>query len=303
MSCQAYHIPVLLRETIEFLRIKSDGIYIDATCGEGGHSCEILKNLGANGKLICIDRNKEILDVARRRLAGFKNVSFYNMGFERIKEIIAMENISQVDGIIADLGISMFHFKKSSDLKLGISYTDETSIDMRLDKEENISAYDVVNKFRESEIAKILYEYGEEFEARKIARAICENRPVKSSRQLAGIVFNVKRERKKNIHPATKTFQALRIFVNKELKKLKSFIPLCVDILSENGRIVIISYHSLEDRIVKHSFKELEKEGMGKIITKKIIRPSRNEVNRNKSARSAKMRVFEKVKTKEEWDE
>lgn len=289
-----YHTPVLLKETIEFLNIKEDGIYIDATCGEGGHSIEILKYLSPEGKLICIDRNKEILDVAKERLSNFKNVSFYNTGFDNIQNVISNENISSVNGILADLGISMFHLKESSNLKLGISYNDETSIDMRLDRNENLTAYDIVNKFREDEISRILYEYGEEIEARKIAREICRRRPIKNSKELADIIFKVKRERRKNIHPATKSFQALRIFVNKEFEKLKSFIPICVDILSENGRLVILSYHSLEDRIVKQSFRELEKAGKGRILTKKVIKPSSEELGLNKSARSSRMRIFEK---------
>ncbi|MGC8765727.1 MAG: 16S rRNA (cytosine(1402)-N(4))-methyltransferase RsmH [Brevinematia bacterium] len=298
-----YHIPVLLKETIDFLKIKKDGIYIDATCGEGGHSFEILKYLGIEGRLICIDRNKEILEIARERLSEFKNVHFYNTSFDRIKDILKDENLSEVDGIIADLGVSMFHLKESSNLKLGISYNDETSLDMRLDEEENIRAYDVVNKFREDEIAKILYEYGEEAEAKRIAKEICRRRPIKNSKELADIIFKVKRERKKNIHPATKSFQALRIFVNKDLKKLESFIHHSVDILSENGRVVVISYHSLEDRIVKQGFKELEKGGMGRVLTKKVIKPSEEEISFNKSARSARMRVFERMKTLEGFDE
>ncbi|MCX7820226.1 MAG: 16S rRNA (cytosine(1402)-N(4))-methyltransferase RsmH [Brevinematales bacterium] len=287
-----YHIPVLLKESLENLDIKENGVYVDVTCGEGGHSEAILEKLDGKGYLICIDRDKKILEIAKKRLSKFKNVSFYNLRFDDIKLALQQENIKQVDGIIADLGISMFHLKE---LERGISYTDELSLDMRLDDLEELTAFDVVNKFRENEIADILYRFGEEREARKIAREILSSRPIKNAKGLADLIARVKKERTRNIHPATKSFQALRIFVNKELKILESFIPICADILSENGRLVVISYHSLEDRIVKWGLKELEKEGKGIVCTKKVILPSMEEIRKNKSARSAKMRVFKKV--------
>ncbi len=286
-----FHIPVLLKEAIEWLNIKENGIYIDATCGEGGHSEEILKRL-KKGKLICIDRDEKIIEIAKKRLSSFKNVSFYNTTFDNIKSIVEHEGLKEVDGIIADLGISMFHLKEKD---RGISYTDDFSLDMRLDKNLDITAWDVVNKFKENEIADILFNYGEEKESRKIAHEIVRHRPINTASKLANLILKIKKERKKNIHPATKSFQALRIFVNKELKILESFIPSCADILSEDGRLIIISYHSLEDRIVKFGFKELEKKGFGVVCTKKIITPSLEEIRSNKSARSAKMRVFKKI--------
>ncbi len=288
---KVYHTPVLLKETLEFLDVKENGIYVDVTCGEGGHSKAILEKLNGKGLLICIDRDKQILEVAKNRLLGFKNVSFYNLRFDNIKLALEKEGVREVDGIIADLGISMFHLKEK---QRGISYTDELSLDMRLDDKEELTAWDVVNKFKESEIANILYEFGEEREARKIAREILRNRPINNARELADLIARVKREKKRNIHPATKSFQALRIFVNKELKILESFIPLCADILSENGKLIIITYHSLEDRIVKLGFRELEKEGKGIICTRKVIVPSEKEIRLNKASRSAKMRVFKK---------
>lgn len=290
-----YHTPVLITEVIHYLRIKENGIYVDATCGEGGHSYAILQYL-RNGRLICIDRNEEILKKARFRLKEFKNISFYNETFDRLENILRIEGIKKVDGILADLGISMFHLKakESSFSGIGLSYTEENPLDMRLSKDLPISAADVLNKFSEKELEWILSKYGEERESRKIARAIIRNRPIKTAKQLGEIVLRVKKEKGK-IHPATKTFQALRIFVNKELEILESFIPLAVDKLSNSGRIVIISYHSLEDRLVKTAFKKLEEEGRGKIVTKKVIKPSLSEIMSNKSARSAKMRVFERL--------
>ncbi len=194
-----------------------------------------------------------------------------------------------MDGILADLGISLYHYKNA-----GFSYIDNKPLDMRLDSSE-ISADTVINHFRESEIADIIYEYGEEYESRKIARAICRNRPIKSLKELADIITGVKRQKNGKVHPAAKTFQALRIFINKELKFLESFIPIAVDNLSENGKLVIISYHSLEDRIVKNSFKNLSAQGKGSILTKKPVLPSQEEIKMNRASRSAKMRVFNKA--------
>jgi len=293
---KVFHTPVLLNEVLQFLNIKENGIYVDATCGEGGHSLAILNHL-KNGLLICIDQDEEILNRAKERLSGFTNVRFYNDTFDNLDEILKNEKLDSVDGILADLGISMFHLqgKEENVALLGLSYNDDKSpLDMRLDKRLSITAFDVVNRFKESELARILFEYGEEKEGRKIAREVVRSRPVKTAKQLADIVIKVKRERRKRIHPATKTFLALRIFVNEELEKLESFIPLSVDKLCKNGRFVIISYHSLEDRIVKNKFKLLEKECKGKVITKKVITPSQTEIRQNKSSRSAKMRVFEK---------
>jgi 16S rRNA (cytosine1402-N4)-methyltransferase len=292
-----YHTPVLLKETIELLNLSPKSIVVDGTCGEGGHSLEILK-LIPDGKLLCVDRDKEILERAKQRLSSFSNAYFININFNKIEEILAQEKINKVDAILADLGISLFHLKNKSEtegpdaLNRGFSYTDEFSLDMRLDTSSSVSAGDVVNHFKEEQIADILYHYGEEYEARKIARAILRERPISSSKELGDVVARVKKKRGKS-HPATKTFQALRIFVNKELEILESFIPHAVDNLSENGRVAIISYHSLEDRIVKHCFKNLEMIGKGMVVTKKPIIASQEEIRKNRPSRSAKLRAFE----------
>ncbi len=289
----AHHIPVLLNEVMDFLSICPFNIIVDATCGEGGHSIEIIKKI-PNGRLICLDRDGNILKIAQTRLGEFKNASFYQMTFDKIGEALAAEQLSQgkkikADGILADLGISMFHFREG-----GFSYMDDSSLDMRLDPDQEISADMIINHYREEKIADIIYLYGEERESRRIARAICRERPVKSARDLASIVMRSKKQKISKIHPATKTFQALRIFINKELEILESFIPHAVDNLSENGRLVIISYHSLEDRIVKNGFKQLALEGKGVVVTKKPVIPAVEEIRNNRASRSAKLRIFEK---------
>lgn len=318
METPYQHTPVLLKETLELMSLRNDSIIVDATCGEGGHSFEIA-HLIPKGRLICIDRNEDILKKAKERLADFPNVSFYNTTFDRISEVLAEERLAGVDdnehdarglrlatdglkadGILADLGISMFHLKNED---LGFSYTDGASLDMRLDKWSDLTAQKVVNSYRESEIADILYKYGEEYESRRIARAIVQARPVRSASQLAETVRRAKKHTgsteknrgKARSHPATKTFQALRIFVNKELEILESFIPRAVDNLCANGRLIIMSYHSLEDRIVKHAFRGLEADGKGEILTKKPLVPGEDEIRSNRAARSAKLRVFQRV--------
>lgn len=295
MQDKIYHTPVLLQEILEFMALTPESRVIDATCGEGGHSEAILK-LIPNGHLYCIDRHEEIIARAQKRLAHFPQVSFHNIRFDKIDSVLAQENGNKVDSILADLGISLFHLKGLEDQQntIGISYTDTTSLDMRLDTQEAMTAEKVVNTFREAMLADILYQYGEEYESRKIARAIVSERPVKSAKHLADIILKVKKSKGGKIHPATKTFQALRIFVNKELEILESFIPRAADNLKANGKLLIMSYHSLEDRIVKYSFKKLEAEGVGTILTKKVIIPGDEEIRLNRASRSAKLRVFQK---------
>lgn len=284
------HTPILVDEIVELLQIRKDSILVDATCGEGGHS-ERFAALVPEGRLVCIDRDPVILERAKERLAGFSNVSFANVSFGRIDEVLRSMDIDKADGILADLGISMFHLRAA---ERGFSYTDETPPDMRFDPESGISATKVLNSFKENEIADILYEFGEERESRRIANYIVHSRPIQTAAQLADVVRKAKKYSKGRIHPATQTFQALRIFVNEELKIIESFIPLSVDNLSEKGRLAIISFHSLEDRIVKWAFRGLKDEGKGAIVTDKPIVPTEIEMKANPASRSAKLRVFEK---------
>jgi 16S rRNA (cytosine1402-N4)-methyltransferase len=292
MPDKIIHIPVMPLEVIDYLCLKPDSLIIDATCGEGGHSSIIAPKI-PYGKLFCVDRNGTILSRAKKHLAGFQNISYYETTFDKIFQILAQEKITKVDGILADLGISLFHLQQ--DTGSGFSYTDVNSLSMRLDRGPGIDAGEIVNTFSIDEIAGILYRYGEEYESRKIAAAIYYNRPYHNSAELARVIAKAKKIRRgSRIHPAAKSFQALRIYINNELEILESFIPMAVDNLLENGRCVILSYHSLEDRIVKNIFRQLEKDGDGRVLTRKPLTPSLEERERNRASRSAKMRVFEK---------
>jgi len=290
-----YHKPILLNKIIENLLLKQNSIIVDGTCGEGGHSFEIVKHI-PKGLLICIDRDENIIEKAKIRLSNYNNVVFFNKNFTELDIILNELKIEKIDGILLDLGISMFHLK--SNISYGISFLDENDLDMRLSKNLKISAKYIVNNFEEKKIADILYRYGEEYEARKIAKYICMNRPINNAKQLANIVIKAKKNEKniKTLNPATKTFLALRIYVNNELENLEKFILIGIRRLKVGGRLLIISFHSLEDRIVKNNFKFLEKEGIGKIINKKPIIPDESEINENRSSRSAKLRIFEKLK-------
>lgn len=310
------HQPVLLKECLDFLSIRPDSVIVDVTCGEGGHSLEIAKR-NPEGKLICIDRNPEILSRAKERLSGYTQIVYYNTTFDRLPDVLSGEKTKgkeqdvqgldrardgqAADGILADLGISMFHLKNEA---LGFSYTDTASLDMRLDRDTPLTAAMVVNNYREEDLADILYQYGEEYESRRIARAIVRERPIKNAYELSETVRKAKKhvsagKGRVKTHPATKTFQALRIFVNKELEILESFIPLAVDNLKEGGKLVVISYHSLEDRIVKHGFRAMESAGLGRVLTKKPVTAAEEEVAQNRAARSAKLRVFLKERQEE----
>ena len=283
------HKPIMVKEILEAFSLKDDSVVADATCGEGGHSMQI-SALIPDGKLICIDRNADILNIAKKRLIDFKPALFFNRRFDELEIVMKEAGVRSFDAILADLGISMYHLKEAG---LGFSFNDESSLDMRLDKDMQ-SASDFINHGTEKEIADVIYEYGEERESRKIARAIVGHRPIQSAAKLADIVSDVKREKRRRLHPATRTFQALRIYVNKELNILQRFIPMAVDALSDGGRLAIISFHSLEDRVVKWAFRALDKEGRGVIVTKKPLTPKMEEVRENPASRSAKLRIFEK---------
>lgn len=289
-----YHTPVMLKECLEALQIRPSSKIADVTCGEGGHSLQIAA-LNPQGVLHCLDRDSVILGRAKERLSAYSHVRFHEGTFDTLPGFL---NGEKVDGILADLGISMFHLKAGQEEKsvaLGISYTDHAPLDMRLSRGEGVSAADVVNRFPEEKLANLIYEYGEESFSRRIAREIVRNRPVASAEKLAEIVSRVKHSKPgSRSHPATQTFQAIRIYVNRELEILENFLKVTPQLLNPGGRLVILTYHSLEDRTVKFGFKALEKEGFGSIITKKPVDPSEEEIRNNRAARSAKMRVFEK---------
>ncbi|MFZ5996672.1 MAG: 16S rRNA (cytosine(1402)-N(4))-methyltransferase RsmH [Nitrospirota bacterium] len=293
MNSERLHVPVLVRETTEMLMVKEDGIYVDATVGLGGHAAEILSMLGPGGAFIGIDRDPQALDYARERL-GNSRVRLVQGSFSRLEEILASQDIEAIDGIVFDLGVSMLQLKQH---ERGFSFLSEERLDMRMDPSQELSAWEVVNRYSEKELERILKEYGEEPKAKRIARAIVDRRrkaPLTTGAELAALVMSVYGGRGKT-HPATRTFQALRIEVNRELDELKSGLLAALGVLKTGGRMCVISYHSLEDRMVKNFIREQAREGKVKMLTKKPVTPGAGEMRSNPSSRSAKLRGAEKL--------
>ena len=283
----------MLREVLEMLNPKQDGIYVDATTGLGGHSEKILEHIGSEGKLIAIDKDAEALSQTKKRLSD-RRLIFKKGSFSEMKEMLFTEGISAVDGILFDLGVSMLQLK---DEARGFSFTSHERLDMRMNTDQKTSAWDVINTYPAKEIERILREFGEERLSRKIAEAIVRTRgraPINTCRELSTIIEGVYRRRGK-IHPATKTFQALRIAVNRELEELRSGLQTSTSLLTKGGRLCVISYHSLEDRMVKHFMLDCSRQNSVKIITKKPMTPSIEEQRQNPSSRSAKLRVAERI--------
>jgi 16S rRNA (cytosine1402-N4)-methyltransferase len=296
------HVPVLLKETIDFLAIRRGGTYIDATLGLGGHSFAIAKLLGAQGHLISFDKDTQALEIAKRRLSeppaelkqDWPSMTLLHASFAEVGKRLAPQS---ADGLIADIGISSMQLE---DAQRGFSFQAEGPLDMRMDPHSERTADQVVNHMREEDLANVIYEFGEERRSRRIARAIVRARPVRSTAHLAQVISasapTMKSER---IHPATKTFQGIRIFVNRELDDLKELVSGktagAPSVLKPGGRLVIISFHSLEDRIVKDAMRDGAKEGWLRVLTKKPVTASDAEVDRNPRARSAKLRAAEKV--------
>ncbi len=286
-------MPVLLNEVVDMLAVTGNGIYLDATVGLGGHSSAILDRMGSEGMLIGTDRDEEALTSAAKRL-GNGRVHLRKKRFSEIGDIMSDLKIDSLDGVLFDLGVSMFQLK---DYDRGFSFMSEARLDMRMDPSEKLSAWEVVNRYSEKELQRILKEFGEEPLFRKIARKIVMSRqsaPINTCSELAELVFQAYGGRGKT-HPATKTFQALRIEVNKELEELRNGLSAAVGMLKVGGRICVIAYHSLEDRIVKNTFRDLSRERVLRILTKKPIAPVREEVLKNPAARSAKLRGVEKI--------
>jgi 16S rRNA (cytosine1402-N4)-methyltransferase len=290
---EIFHIPVMLSEAMGVLNPRSGGIYVDATVGTGGHSEEILKFISSEGRLIGIDRDIEALKMAQKRLSD-KRVILKRGNFSDMKNLLSEHRIFEVDGILFDLGISMLQLKNS---ERGFSFTSDKRLDMRMDRDQEFSAWDVVNKYPEKELDRIFREFGEEHFAKKISKAIIRWRSKKTidtCSELSGIVQRVY-GRRGRIHPATKTFQALRIEVNRELDELRAGLDSSLRLLKKAGRLCIISYHSLEDRIVKHFIADSSKKGLLKVIIKKPIVPGPEELRSNPSSRSAKLRGAERI--------
>lgn len=306
------HISVLLDEATDALNIKKDGIYADGTMGGGGHSLKIVSQLCEDGMLIGIDRDIQAIEASKKRLADYSNVRFVHNNFHNIKSILESEGIDNIDGMTVDLGVSSYQLDTP---ERGFSYMEDAPLDMRMNREDKLSAYDVVNTYSEADLAKIMFEYGEEKFSKKIARLIVEQRktsPIETTLELVEIIKRAIPEkfRQKGSHPAKRVFQAIRIEVNSELDPLKDAIGDMFDCLKQGGRLSIITFHSLEDRIVKTKFKELAtgctcppdfpicvcgKKPRGKVITTKPILPGEKECTENKRAKSAKLRVIEKL--------
>jgi 16S rRNA (cytosine1402-N4)-methyltransferase len=294
---QVGHVSVLLKEAIEFLAVKPGGIYIDATVGLGGHSCELARRLGPQGRLIGLDKDPKALVIARERLqppAGMENnwpgVELIHASFARVAEFVGEQ---QADGLLADLGLSSLQL---ADAARGFSFQAEGALDMRMDPGAPMTAEQAVNQLSERELADLIYEFGEERRSRRIARAIVRSRPIRTSKQLAEVVAAAAGPMKPGrIHPATRTFQALRIFVNRELDDLRALLLSAPRVLNQGGRLVTISFHSLEDRIVKDAFREGAQSGCYRLLTRKPLTASEDEVEQNPRSRSAKLRAVEKV--------
>ena len=304
------HEPVLLKESIQALNINPDGIYVDGTLGGAGHSAEIVKSLSQKGMLIGIDKDKQALQAASEKLKDYKNVTYIYGNHDNIQNILQELSISEVDGILLDLGVSSYQLDEKS---RGFSYMGDSTLDMRMDMSNGITAKDVVNTYTEEKLANIIWEYGEERFSKQIAKNICkyrENDQIETTKQLVEIIENsIPKSKQNEGHPAKRTFQAIRIEVNNEIKPLYQTIVNSINCLKQNGRLAVITFHSLEDRIVKNAMLDMQgkctcpsdlpycvcgAKSFGKIINKKPITASEEEQLKNTRSKSAKLRIFEK---------
>ena len=292
------HIPVMNKEVIGYLGLKPGMVILDATIGTGGHAYEILSKIAPGGRLIGIDRDRESLLIAEQRLENFKNnLNLVCQDFRNIKAILDSLGVKYLDGILFDLGISSYQLDAP---ERGFSIKKEGPLDMRMDRDSYISAYDLINKLSSKEISSILLNFGQERWHRRIADCIVRERshlPIATTAQLSSIVIGAVPHYAKHqkIHPATRTFQALRIAVNRELEALQAGLDKAVEYLKTQGRICVISFHSLEDRIVKNTFRDFYRKNILEIITRKPLRPAEEEVISNARSRSARLRVAQKI--------
>jgi len=304
-----HHSPVLLNESLEYLITNKSGVYFDGTLGFGGHSEGILHNLNNDARLISTDVDEDAFKFSKEKFKTEERIKIYNFNFMKIDIISKIESISGYNGILVDLGVSSFQLDNP---KSGFTYRTDAKLDLRMDKSKVITASDIVNSFSEEELADIFYKYGEEKNSRRIAKKIEETRKIKkieSTTDLNEIISSIT-PFKYRVKTLSRVFQALRIYVNDELGALKDFLTKSVDLLLKGGRIVVLSYHSLEDRIVKETFKyealdcicpkdypvcKCDKESRLKILTKKPLTPSEKEIGNNIRARSAKLRAAEKI--------
>ena len=304
------HKPVLLQECIEGLNLKPEGIYVDGTLGGAGHSKKILENISSKGILIGIDRDEEALKAAKEKLAEYKNVKYVHGNHDNIKEILEELGIEKVDGILLDLGVSSYQLDEKN---RGFSYLGSNTLDMRMDKTQGLTAKTVVNQYKEERLANIIYEYGEERFSRVIAKNICiyrKQKEIETTEELVKIIEkSIPKSMQKDGHPAKRTFQAIRIEVNDEIKPLYNTVRNCIKLLKPGGRLCIITFHSLEDRAVKNAYIDAQGKctcpkdlpycvcgaiSEGKIINKKPIIATEKEQEENSRSKSAKLRIFEK---------
>lgn len=286
------HVPVMSSEVLTYLDIKSNGFYIDGTIGPGGHAIQILNNLGKHGKLIGIDRDEDALKICNKNCSSSSSLlSLFHSSYNKINTILTKEKISSVNGIILDLGLSSNQLNSRS---RGFSYQSEGNLDMRFDFTQGKKASDIIKSNNIEKLTKIFKKYGEERFSYRIARSIKEMKDMKTVNHLKEAIRRCTPPKNRD-RILARIFQSLRIVVNDELEILQDFLLKFVDFLSPNGKIVIISYHSLEDRLVKHQFKHLSNNGLLKILTKKPIRSSEKEINNNRRSKNAKLRAAEKV--------
>ena len=290
------HTPVMLQEVLEWLGIKPDGIYVDATLGAGGHSQAIAERI-SSGRLISLDRDAQALQIARERLKTFASkVNYVLSPFSRIAEAVHELGIPKVDGVLADLGVSSMQLDQP---ERGFSFREAGPLDMRMGvsaESDALTADEIVNRWPERELADLLYREADEHDSRRIARAVVRARPIRDTAHLATIVAGSRKQwGRQRLHPATKTFLALRIAVNREMEELGQFLSRVPATMNPQGRCVILTYHSREDRIVKEAFREADRQGTLKILTKHVVRPSEQEERANPRSRSAKLRCAERV--------
>ncbi|HEX3120317.1 MAG TPA: 16S rRNA (cytosine(1402)-N(4))-methyltransferase RsmH [Candidatus Acidoferrum sp.] len=287
------HVPVLLDEVLEWLDVKPDGTYIDATLGAGGHSAAIASRL-TSGKLISLDQDAQAIALAAERLKKFgTTVKLVESSFSRIAEVVHELGIPGVDGVLADLGVSSMQLDQA---ERGFSFREAGPLDMRMASGDELTAEEIVNRWSEKEIADTLYREAEEHDSRRIARAIVKARPIRDTAHLATVVAGARKQwGRQRLHPATKTFLALRIAVNRELEALGQFLSRTPATLNSGGRLVVLSYHSGEDRLVKRAFQEGEREGTLRVLTRHVIQPKDGEISANPRSRSAKLRCAERV--------
>ena len=293
----APHTPVMLQEVLEWLHIKPEGTYIDATAGAGGHSEAIAERV-LSGRLISLDRDAQALQIAQERLKRFgSRVSCVLSPFSRIAEVARESGIPTVDGVLADLGVSSMQLDNA---ERGFSFREAGPLSMRMgvdaEGQSELTADEIVNRWSEKELADLLYREADEHDSRKIARAVTRARPIRDTAHLATVVAGSRRQwGRQRLHPATKTFLALRIAVNREMEELGQFLFRVPATMNPGGRCVILTYHSREDRIVKEAFREAERQGQLKVLTKHVVRPSEEEERANPRSRSAKLRCAERV--------